>query len=66
KEDVKGPLRGRRALLVHAAEPAAERVACALTAALHPLGLAVTVAPGGGSGVAAWGPLPWLPAQHRR
>ncbi|KAM6059303.1 interleukin-17 receptor C isoform 2-T2 [Theristicus caerulescens] len=79
KEDVKGwlkslradygsegPLRGRRALLVHAAEPAAERAACALTAALHPLGLAVTVAPGGGSGVAAWGPLPWLHAQHRR
>ncbi|XP_072732524.1 interleukin-17 receptor C [Ciconia boyciana] len=79
KEDVKGwlkslrgdygsegPLRGRRALLVHAAEPVAERAACALTAALHPLGLAVAVAPGGGSGVAAWGPLPWLHAQHRR
>ncbi|XP_075014897.1 interleukin-17 receptor C [Calonectris borealis] len=79
KEDVKGwlkslradygsegPLRGRRALLVHAAEPAAERAACALMAALHPLGLAVAVAPGGGSGVAAWGPLPWLHAQHRR
>ncbi|KAM6247961.1 interleukin-17 receptor C [Spheniscus humboldti] len=61
-----GPLRGRRALLVHAAEPAAERAACALTAALHPLGLAVAAAPGGGSGVAAWGPLPWLHAQHRR
>ncbi|XP_009468223.1 PREDICTED: LOW QUALITY PROTEIN: latent-transforming growth factor beta-binding protein 4-like [Nipponia nippon] len=45
-----GPLRGRRALLVHAAEPAAERVACALTAALHPLGLAVTVAPGACAG----------------
>ncbi|XP_054072566.1 interleukin-17 receptor C isoform X1 [Rissa tridactyla] len=79
KEDVKGwlkslradyrsegPLRGRRALLVHAAEPAAERAACALTAALRPLGLAVSAAPGGGSGVAAWGPLPWLHAQHRR
>ncbi|KAM6121284.1 interleukin-17 receptor C [Pterocles gutturalis] len=79
KEDVKGwlkslradygsegPLRGRQALLVHAAEPAAERVACALTAALRPLGLAVVAAPGGGSGVAAWGPLPWLHAQHRR
>lgn len=39
---------------------------CALTAALHPLGLAVAVAPGGGSGVAAWGLLPWLHAQHRR
>ncbi|KAM9277193.1 interleukin-17 receptor C [Morus bassanus] len=62
----KGPLQGRRALLVHAAEPAAERAACALTAALHPLGLAVVVAPGGGSGVAAWGPLPWLHAHHRR
>ncbi|KAM6343973.1 interleukin-17 receptor C isoform 2-T2 [Alca torda] len=61
-----GPLRGRRALLVHAAEPAAERAACALTAALRPLGLAVSAAPGGGSGVAAWGPLPWLHAQHRR
>ncbi|KAF1649603.1 Interleukin-17 receptor C, partial [Eudyptes chrysocome] len=66
KKDVKGPLRGRRALLVHAAEPAAERAACALTAALHPLGLTVAAAPGGGSGVAAWGPLPWLHAQHRR
>ncbi|XP_074008380.1 interleukin-17 receptor C [Numenius arquata] len=79
KEDVKGwlkslradygsegPLRGRRALLVHAVEPAAERVACALTAALRSLGLAVAAAPGGGSGVAAWGPLPWLHAQHRR
>ncbi|NWW43844.1 I17RC protein, partial [Pedionomus torquatus] len=60
------PLRGRRALLVHAAEPVAERVACALTAALCPLGLVVVAAPGGGSGVAAWGPLPWLHAQHRR
>ncbi|GAB0194487.1 interleukin-17 receptor C [Grus japonensis] len=79
KEDVKGwlkslradygtegPLQGQRALLVHAAEPAAERAACALTAALRPLGLTVTAAPGGGSGVAAWGPLPWLHAQHRR
>ncbi|KAM6126470.1 LOW QUALITY PROTEIN: interleukin-17 receptor C [Phoenicopterus ruber ruber] len=79
KEDVKGwlkslradygsegPLRGRRALLVHAGEPAAERAACALTAALRPLGLAVAAAPGGGSGVAAWGPLPWLHAQHQR
>ncbi|KAM6386996.1 interleukin-17 receptor C isoform 2-T2 [Pluvialis apricaria] len=79
KEDVKGwlkslradygsegPLRGRRALLVHAAEPVAERAACALTAALRPLGLAVAAAPGGGSGVAAWGPLPWLHAQHQR
>ncbi|KAM9226972.1 interleukin-17 receptor C [Leptosomus discolor] len=79
KEDVKGwlkslrgdcgsegPLRGRRALLVHAAEPAAERAACALMAALRPLGLAMVAAPGGGSGVAAWGPLPWLHAQHRR
>ncbi|XP_074770480.1 interleukin-17 receptor C [Athene noctua] len=61
-----GPLRGRRALLVHAAEPVAERVACALMAALRPLGLALVAAPGGGSGVAAWGPLPWLHAQHRR
>ncbi|XP_064309745.1 interleukin-17 receptor C [Phalacrocorax carbo] len=61
-----GLLRGRRALLVHAAEPVAERAACALMAALHPLGLAVVVAPGGGSGVAAWGPLPWLHAQHQR
>ncbi|CAM9344707.1 unnamed protein product [Bubo scandiacus] len=79
KEDVKGwlkslradygsegPLRGQRALLVHAAEPVAERAACALMAALRPLGLAVVAAPGGGSGVAAWGPLPWLHAQHRR
>ncbi|KAM6197348.1 interleukin-17 receptor C [Sarcoramphus papa] len=79
KEDVKGwlkslradhgsegPLRGRQALLVHAAEPAAEQAACALMAALRPLGLAVVAAPGGGSGVAAWGPLPWLHAQHRR
>lgn len=53
-------------LLVHAAEPVAERAACALMAALRPLGLAVVAAPGGGSGVAAWGPLPWLHAQHRR
>ncbi|XP_074735257.1 interleukin-17 receptor C [Strix uralensis] len=79
KEDVKGwlkslradygsegPLQGRRALLVHAAEPVAERAACALMAALRPLGLTVVAAPGGGSGVAAWGPLPWLHAQHRR
>ncbi|XP_051644478.1 interleukin-17 receptor C isoform X1 [Manacus candei] len=79
KEDVKGwlkslragygsegPLQGQRALLVHAAEPAAERAACALMAALRPLGLLVVAAPGGGSGVAAWGPLPWLHAQHRR
>ncbi|XP_075288755.1 interleukin-17 receptor C [Opisthocomus hoazin] len=79
KEDVKGwlkslragygseaPLRGRRALLVHAAEPSAERAACALTAALRLLGLVVAAVPGGGSGVAAWGPLPWLHAQHRR
>ncbi|XP_064930745.1 interleukin-17 receptor C isoform X1 [Columba livia] len=61
-----GPLRGRRVLLVHAAEPVAERVACALMAALRPLGLVVVAAPGGGSGVAAWGPLPWLHAQHRQ
>ncbi|CAM9347503.1 unnamed protein product [Bubo scandiacus] len=53
KEDVKGwlkslradygsegPLRGQRTLLVHAAEPVAERAACALMAALRPLGLA--------------------------
>ncbi|NXJ51131.1 I17RC protein, partial [Spizaetus tyrannus] len=66
KEDMKGPLRGRRALLVHATEPVAERAACALMAALRPLGLAVTAAPGGGSGIAAWGPLPWLHAQHRQ
>ncbi|KAM9272188.1 interleukin-17 receptor C [Cariama cristata] len=79
KEDVKGwlkslradcssegPLRGRRALLVHAVEPVAERAACALMAALRQLGLAVVAAPGGGSGVAAWGPLPWLHAQHHR
>uniref|UniRef100_A0A8C4XND7 Interleukin 17 receptor C n=1 Tax=Falco tinnunculus TaxID=100819 RepID=A0A8C4XND7_FALTI len=79
KEDVKGwlkslragygsegPLQGRRALLVHAVEPAAERAACALMAALRPLGLAVVAAPGGGSGVATWGPLPWLHAQHHR
>ncbi|XP_062356473.1 interleukin-17 receptor C isoform X1 [Cinclus cinclus] len=62
----KGPLQGRRALLVHAAEPVAERVACALMAALHSLGLTVVAAPGGGSGVAALGPLPWLHAQHHR
>ncbi|KAM6325274.1 interleukin-17 receptor C [Podargus strigoides] len=61
-----GPLRGRRALLVHATEPVAERAVCALMAALHPLGLVVVAAPGGGSGVAAWGTLPWLHAQHRR
>ncbi|KAM9655002.1 interleukin-17 receptor C [Morphnus guianensis] len=61
-----GPLRGQRALLVHAMEPVAERAACALMAALRPLGLAVTAAPGGGSGIAAWGPLPWLHAQHRQ
>uniref|UniRef100_A0A8C5IL78 Interleukin 17 receptor C n=1 Tax=Junco hyemalis TaxID=40217 RepID=A0A8C5IL78_JUNHY len=61
-----GPLQGRRALLVHAAEPVAERAACALMAALHSLGLAVVAAPGGGSGVAALGPLPWLHAQHHR
>ncbi|XP_057261517.1 interleukin-17 receptor C isoform X3 [Pezoporus wallicus] len=60
------PLRGRRALLVHAVEPVAERAACALLAALRPLGLAVAAAPGGGSGAAAWGPLPWLHAQHHR
>ncbi|NXY92220.1 I17RC protein, partial [Alcedo cyanopectus] len=66
KEDLKGPLRGQRALLVHAAEPAAERAVCTLMATLRPLGLAVAAAPGGGSGVAAWGPLPWLHAQHRR
>uniref|UniRef100_A0A672V3V3 SEFIR domain-containing protein n=1 Tax=Strigops habroptila TaxID=2489341 RepID=A0A672V3V3_STRHB len=66
KEGIKAPLRGRRALLVHAVEPVAERVACALMAALRPLGLAVAAAPGGGSGVAAWGPLPWLHAQHHR
>ncbi|XP_056357685.1 interleukin-17 receptor C isoform X2 [Oenanthe melanoleuca] len=62
----KGPLQGRRALLVHAAEPVAERVACALMAALHSLGLTVVAAPGGGSGVAALGPLPWLHAQHHQ
>ncbi|XP_063268123.1 LOW QUALITY PROTEIN: interleukin-17 receptor C [Prinia subflava] len=62
----KGPLQGRRALLVHAAEPVAEQAACALMAALHSLGLAVVAAPGGGSGVAALGPLPWLHAQHHR
>ncbi|XP_038004894.1 interleukin-17 receptor C isoform X2 [Motacilla alba alba] len=62
----KGPLQGRRALLVHAAEPVAERAACALMAALHSLGLTVVAAPGGGSGVAALGPLPWLHAQHHR
>ncbi|NXU82030.1 I17RC protein, partial [Oreotrochilus melanogaster] len=66
KEDLKGLLRGQRALLVHAAEPAAERAACAMMSALRPLGLPVAAAPGGGSGVAAWGPLPWLHAQHRR
>lgn len=51
---------------MHAAEPVAERAACTLMAALRPLGLAVAAAPGGGSGVAAWGPLPWLHAQHRQ
>uniref|UniRef100_A0A8C3VFN4 Interleukin 17 receptor C n=1 Tax=Catharus ustulatus TaxID=91951 RepID=A0A8C3VFN4_CATUS len=69
KEDMKGEwclLQGRRALLVHAAEPVAERAACALMAALHSLGLTVVAAPGGGSGVAALGPLPWLHAQHHR
>uniref|UniRef100_A0A8B9FDN5 SEFIR domain-containing protein n=1 Tax=Amazona collaria TaxID=241587 RepID=A0A8B9FDN5_9PSIT len=66
KEDIKAPLRGRRALLVHAVEPVAERATCALLAALRPLGLAVAAAPGGGSGAAAWGPLPWLHAQHHR
>ncbi|XP_021265701.1 interleukin-17 receptor C [Numida meleagris] len=79
KEDVKGwlkslragcgskaPLRGRRALLLHAAEPVAERAACVLTAALRSVGMAVVAAPGGGSGMAAWGPLPWLHALHRR
>ncbi|PKK17343.1 hypothetical protein A306_00000152, partial [Columba livia] len=59
-----GPLRGRRVLLVHAAEPVAERGGG--VAALRPLGLVVVAAPGGGSGVAAWGPLPWLHAQHRQ
>ncbi|XP_068058127.1 interleukin-17 receptor C isoform X1 [Anomalospiza imberbis] len=62
----KGLLQGRRALLVHAAEPVAERAACTLMAALHSLGLTVVAAPGGGSGVAALGPLPWLHAQHHR
>ncbi|XP_030314312.1 interleukin-17 receptor C isoform X1 [Calypte anna] len=62
----KSPLQGRRALLVHAAEPAAERAACAMMSALRRLGLVVVAAPGGGSGVATWGPLPWLHAQHRR
>ncbi|KFV71435.1 Interleukin-17 receptor C, partial [Dryobates pubescens] len=66
KENVKGPLRGRRGLLLPAAEPVAEQVVCALRAARHPLGLAVAAAPGGGSGVAALGPLPWLHVQHRR
>ncbi|KAM9182242.1 interleukin-17 receptor C [Mergus octosetaceus] len=79
KEDLKGwlkslrasygneaPLRGRRMLLLHAAEPAAERAACALAAALRPLGMAVVAAPGGGGGAAAWGTLPWLHAQHQR
>ncbi|XP_066859471.1 interleukin-17 receptor C [Anser cygnoides] len=79
KEDLKGwlkslragygseaPLRGRRMLLLHAAEPVAERAACALSAALRPLGMAVVAAPGGGGGAAAWGTLPWLHAQHRR
>ncbi|XP_068010257.1 interleukin-17 receptor C isoform X2 [Melanerpes formicivorus] len=61
-----GPLRGRRVLLLHAAEPVAEQVVCALMAALHPLGLAVAAAPGGGSGVATLGPLPWLHVQHHR
>lgn len=61
-----GLLQGRRALLVHAAEPVAERAACALMAALQSLGLTVVAAPGGGSGVAALGPLPWLHAQHHR
>ncbi|XP_072203636.1 interleukin-17 receptor C [Excalfactoria chinensis] len=62
----KAPLRGRRSLLLHAAEPVAERAACALAAALRPMGMAVVAAPGGGGGVAAWGPLPWLHALHRR
>ncbi|XP_072791065.1 interleukin-17 receptor C isoform X2 [Taeniopygia guttata] len=62
----KGVLQGRRALLLHAAEPVAERAACALMAALQSLGLTVVAAPGGGSGVAALGPLPWLHAQHHR
>ncbi|XP_067159705.1 interleukin-17 receptor C [Apteryx mantelli] len=79
KEDVKGWLktlradcsseglpRGRRVLVLHAAEASAERAACALAAALRPLGLAVAAAPGGGTAVAAWGPLPWLHAQHQR
>lgn len=44
----------------------AERAACALMAALHSLGLTVVAAPGGGSGVAALGPLPWLHSQHHR
>ncbi|XP_042692177.1 interleukin-17 receptor C, partial [Centrocercus urophasianus] len=62
----KAPLRGRRALLLHAAEPVAERAACALAAALRPMGMVVVAAPGGGSGVAAWGPLPWLYALHQK
>ncbi|XP_064375109.1 interleukin-17 receptor C isoform X2 [Dromaius novaehollandiae] len=61
-----GPARGRRALVLHAAEPSAERAACALAAALRPLGLAAAAAPGGGTAAAARGPLPWLHAQHRR
>ncbi|XP_062441886.1 interleukin-17 receptor C, partial [Rhea pennata] len=66
KEGAKGPPRVRRALVLHAAEPSAERAACALAAALRPLGLAAAAAPGGGAAAATWGPLPWLHAQHRR
>lgn len=51
---------------MHAAEPLAERAACALLAALQSLGVTAVAVPGGGTGVAALGPLPWLHAQHHR
>ncbi|KAM8799634.1 interleukin-17 receptor C [Eudromia elegans] len=56
----------RRALLLHAAEPPAERAACALAAALRALGVPVAAAPGGGVAAAACGTLPWLHALHAR